>query len=277
MASFNLFKRIISPFSRYFAARMNPALKAKKEGLKELQEALFKNKDIRHIQVPTDDGEILDGIWVGSKSLKKAIVLCIGQGGQYEQMQEHPHGDVARFIRALRNRYPDYAAIYVNPRGVGLSTGYPQSTEDMKKDIDGVLNYLRTVQGVEDLVIWGHSLGCMTAIQTNEKVVLDRPFKSISTMVNKILGFSGVLTLAVQMTISAISWEYDLTDRLSKLDKEKVRVIYSEEDTIIPPHCSLGVAFKEEPFVIKMEPRGTTHRIHVAHLNDRELAMINFI
>jgi hypothetical protein len=140
------------------------------------------------------------------------------------------------------------------------------------------LSYLREKEAIEDLVIWGHSLGCMTAIQTNnEKVILDRPFKSISTMVNKILGFSGVLTFAIQMAVSAISWEYDLIERLSKMDKEKVRVIYSEEDPVIPAHCSLGAVFKNEPYVIKMDPRGTSHMIHVTHLNDRELSMIHFI
>ena len=278
MTAINVFKGIVAPLSRYFAAQMNPALVAEKEGLKELQEALFKNKEIEHLQVTTADGETLDGIWVGPKSLKKVIVLCIGRGGRFEEMQEHPNGDVARFVYALRGRYTDYAIVYFNPRGVGLSTGYPSSTADMKKDIDAVLDFLKKDESIEDLVIWGHSLGCMTAIQTNEKLILDRPFKSISTMVNKILGFSGIFTIALQMAISAISWEYDLCERLSQMDKEKVRVIYSDEDNIIPSSCSLGAVFKDEPFVIKMDPRGPQpHSIHVAHLNERELSMLKFI
>lgn len=264
---------MVSRISGLLAAQLNPALNAQKPA-EEVRTELFKRENYSRLTIPTSDGFSLDGLKIKAPNSQKALIFCLGSGGHYEELQTKPNDILDKMVQTIKKQYPDRSIIIVNGRGVGASTGYPYYDRDHKTDIDAIVGHTKETH--TDIVVWGHSMGALMAAKSDEKVVLDRAFSSVSEVITHKLGLTGFTATAVSTLVWALGWEYNLESRVHQLSPEKVRVIYSEQDATIPASVSLGARNPALPCVVKMNIR-RKEGVHTAPLTKKELTKLDIL
>ena len=121
-------------------------------------------KSSRLINLQTEDGTILRGVWTQSDNPDASIILFFqGVGGHLGGIKEGGPGSVIhRFARSAKAF--GFSSLVVDYRGVGISDGTP-SIEHMASDVQAIWNRaLKYADGDESrIILRGVSLGTLAA------------------------------------------------------------------------------------------------------------------
>ncbi|MFC4598533.1 alpha/beta hydrolase [Cohnella hongkongensis] len=136
-----------------------------------------KNLAYSDVVFPSLDGQTeVEGWWIPAADSRRTVVLSHGYGTNREEPWV-PMYELAGFLNGLHYNVLMFDYGYANPRRPSPATGGISESQQLR----GALQYAR-LQGSEELIVWGFSMGAGTALQAalqSEKVdamILDSTF-----------------------------------------------------------------------------------------------------
>ena len=206
---------------------------------------LFAAKEERlaqQVSITTPDKVMLDGIFFPTKS-KHVILLAMGLTGMYEECAvDYVYKSYVSFFKKEFNN-PNI--LMVNTRGINLSQGFT-APQTLQVDIFTAYQFLVQHYGfdVEDVLVWGHSLGGCYGLQGAALMQQEHPSKKISAVVERtFLNLSEVAGTVFGAIICANGLEMCSKEAADQL-KGSVVTIVSKQDTIIPYALSFAKKYK---------------------------------
>ncbi|MDB6082111.1 MAG: bem46 [Chlamydiia bacterium] len=207
---------------------------------------------VSEVNIASQDGSILNGIEIRPTQLfekpekQKWIIYYQKNAATWEQ---------GRNFLAKMAQDTGANVLSCNYRGVGLSTGFPETADALVQDGEATLQHLLS-QGVlpENILLYGTSLGGGVATQVaaihaeqNEQIALcnERSFSSLSSAIEKIVPLVGKFTATFA---TSHGWELDSKSKLALLREKQVPiiVIYSPGDRLVKPTAAFQKAVLEQ-------------------------------
>ncbi len=266
---------------RSMISHVNPALNIPLEELTRKRDNIGSNfPDHEIISVPTDEGFNLDGVWLGESNKEKVIVFSLGIGGTYEEAGDSNSIGYLH-MKALQDAMPDHAIVIVNGRELGRSGGTLTSIDDYKSDTKSVVAYLQG-HGIqaENLIVYGHSLGCVGAIGSHNRLILDRTFDHISELVCDKAGVkNSALRSAVSGILFGLKWNTNNSEAVKSLDGAKVVVMNHFDDPTISRVRSLFEHVEANDNVARITLMDTSDQEHnvAVTAHTRPLSVVELI
>lgn len=140
-----------------------------------------------------------------------------------------------RYANYLSNELGVNVLVF-NYRGVGDSTGFPTSADDLIQDGKACFEYLQKREGVDNLdkvCVYGHSLGGAVAAQVladekyrNAHLIVDRSFSSLGDLIENItseeIGLGHTIGSWAKNLFSSYNWDLNT---VANIDRIKGRVL----------------------------------------------------
>jgi uncharacterized protein len=198
---------------------------------------------VREVELKTPDGETIIGWHVPAPAGQPTLLYFHGQGGSLQ----------ARASRIRRFAAAGLGVYMITWRGYGGSTGAPSEAHNVA---DGMLAYealRKTGVAVNDVVLYGESLGTGIAVQLAARVlaagvILDAPFTSTVDVAAERYPYFPV-RLAMRDTYQS--------NRFIKDVRMPVLILHGEQDKIIPVHYGRELfAMANEPKKLALFPNG---------------------
>ena len=122
-----------------------------------------------HIEIPTPDKLILNGLWFGPKKPKKLIIFIHGLTGSAFSMKRVVDAMVTKDTAVITFNNRGFEQVTSVKRAIGKKTTYVSAGTahevfiDSKYDIEGAVRFAQKM-GVKHSYLAGHSTGCQKAI-----------------------------------------------------------------------------------------------------------------
>lgn len=188
------------------------------------------------IWIKTEDDERLHGWFFPVEEAEYVVVLSHGNAGNISNRI-----DIAKFLQEA-----GFSILIYDYRGYGQSSGKP-SEEGLYKDIEAVVNYLKTENGYSEqqMIMYGRSMGGAVAAYSAAKfnvsgLVLDSAFKNLKSMVSDLYPF---------VPSFLASYEFSTLKYVQQLSVLPVMVMHSPNDTIV------DISHGKSLFGIAKEPK----------------------
>lgn len=186
--------------------------------------------------IETDDGERLHGWFFPNEEAENVVVLSHGNAGNISNRI-----DIGKLLQET-----GAAVLIYDYRGYGQSSGKP-SEEGLYKDIEAVINYLKTEKeySEQQMIMYGRSMGGAVAAYAATKfnvngLVLDSAFKNLKAMVSDLYPF---------VPAFLASYEFPTEQYLQQLSGIPVMIMHSPNDTIV------NISHGKSLFGIAKEPK----------------------
>jgi uncharacterized protein len=237
-------------FNRKMELHQRPDLNEIESKLNVLIYSKFNNASInvdikiKDIMIKTEDGEDINALYLINPFATKTILYSHGNAG---------------LIYNLTNIFFDFgehaSIIMYDYRGYGRSTGTPYEG-GLYKDITAVWNYLTNVEKIKpsNITIYGHSLGASVSSWLASKLnnnfnslILQSGFASIHEISKNFVGCYGLYL---------IKNEFSNVDHISKINHDKILIIHSSNDDIVPLYHAELIHNSNKKSVLKIFDEG---------------------
>ena len=146
----------------------------------------FFGLEYEDIEFESDDGTRLSG-WYLDNEKDETVVVMHGYPAD--------KGDMLSVITLLAD---DFNVLAFDFRGLGESDGQTTLGSKETKDLDGAIDYLQDERGVEEVSLWGFSMGAGVALQVAPQrdeviaVVSDSSFSSMEKSLSELFPVPGL-------------------------------------------------------------------------------------
>lgn len=174
-----------------------------------------------HLSVKTDDGELLEGIWIPADARGSTRSLILGFGGNAWNGQ-----DVAEYLHEM---FPDHDVVAFHYRGYPPSTGSP-SAKALIADTPLVYDAAVAAVKPDKVIAVGFSIGTgvasqLSAVRKLDGLILVTPFDSLKGVAQSMYPWLPIGPL--------FAHEIDAAAPLQESDV-RVAIIAADKDQIVP-------------------------------------------
>lgn len=188
------------------------------------------------IQIQTDDGLVLDGMYFQGKNCNRSsrtVILFNANGIRYEE-----YGLCKGLLDLKMWEKKEWNVVVFNYRGVGDSRGVA-TLPGLVEDGSAVLKYVQKMFNVplNQILLHGHSLGGgiaseVAALYPDVNYCNDRSFSSLSQQAAVMLG-NGFFGKKMSEMMVGFGWEIRARDNWDKIKGKKVAISH-HKDAVIP-------------------------------------------